>query len=151
MHKSGLVSMLLGAAFVLGLGVTASQAGPTLEHRKAVMKGIVGHIKALGAVAKGKAQADAGTVVHAMALDELSASIKFLFPKDSGGGESRAKPEIWIEWAKFEAAAHALSAATPALVVAAKSGDAGQIGAAIGPVGKACGGCHKPFRVPKKK
>ena len=149
MRRFGFASVVIAVA--LSFSFTAVRAGSTQEHRKAVMQGIVGHIKALGAVAKGKAKADAGTVVHAMALDELSASVKFLFPKGSGGGDSRSKPEIWTEWDKFEAAAHALSAATPALVAAAKTGDAGQIGAAIGPVGKACGGCHKPFRKPKKK
>ncbi len=41
-------------------------------------------------------------------------------------------------------------AATPILVAAAKTGDAGAILGALKIVGKNCGGCHKPYRVPKK-
>jgi cytochrome c556 len=65
--------------------------------------------------------------------------------------ETRAKPEIWSDAAGFAGKLETLAAATPALVAAAKTGNAGAIGAALGKVGKTCGGCHKPFRVPKKK
>ena len=61
----------------------------------------------------------------------------------------RAKPEIWTDWAKFEAAAKDFQDAAPKLVPAAKSGVANQIPAARGAVGKTCGACHKPFRKPE--
>lgn len=142
----------LGVAGVTALAASTVWAGmmSPAAQRQVVMKGNAGHMKALSAVAKGEAKADAGTVVHAMALRELSVTIEHLFPQGSGGGESRAKPEIWSDWAGFTKAADAFAAATPALVAAAQSGDAGQIGAALGEVGKTCGGCHKPYRAEKK-
>lgn len=151
MHGFGVKSLITSAVLALAMTVTAAQAGSPQPTRSAVMKGQLGHMKALGAVAKGKAKADAGTVVHAMALNELSNTIHFLFPKGSGGGKSRAKDEVWTQWEKFKDAAHAFNAATPALVAAAKTGEPGKIGAALGAVGKACGACHKAFRSPKKK
>jgi cytochrome c556 len=129
--------------------VAAAMMSP-MQQRAVVMKGLGGHMKALGAVAKGEAKADAGTVVHAMAVHELSATVAHLFPAGSGGGESRALPKIWEDWDGFVKAAGAFEAATPQLVAAAKTGDAAQIGAALGAVGKTCGGCHKPYRAEKK-
>jgi cytochrome c556 len=146
-----LFGILLGAAMALSLSNAAVQAGTAHEARSAAMKSMVGHMKVLGAVAKGKAKADAATSVHGMALQSISMTIPYLFPKGSGGGTSRAKDEIWAQWDKFQASADALAAATPALAAAAKTGDAAQIGTAIGAVGKACGACHKAFRAPKKK
>jgi cytochrome c556 len=143
----------IGLALVFAFGaVSISSAAPmsVAEKRSAFMKGIGGHMKALGAVAKGEAKADAGTVVHAMSLQTLALAVQQMFPEGSGGGTTRAKPEIWQEWDKFSAAADAMIDATPALVAAAQTGDAGAIGAALGGVGKTCGGCHKPFRAPEK-
>ncbi|MDP7641941.1 MAG: cytochrome c, partial [Alphaproteobacteria bacterium] len=67
----------------------------------------------------------------------------------SGDGDTDALPSIWQDWAKFEAAAKTLQTAAANLADAAGSGDMAAIGAAAGAVGKACGGCHEPFR--KKK
>ena len=72
-----------------------------------------------------------------------------IFPAGTGDGDTGALPSIWQDWAKFEAAASALQSAAAKLADAAGSGDMAAIGAAAGAVGKACGGCHEPFR--KKK
>ncbi len=133
------------------MAASAATAGMSdLERRQTVMRGMAGHMKNIVAVAKGKAQAGPETIIHAQAVRELSATIAVLFPAGSGGGKSRAKPEVWSDNATFMKFADAIAAATPALVAAAKSGDAAAIGAALGGVGKNCGGCHKANRMPKK-
>ena len=93
---------------------------------------------------------DAGTVVHAESLAAMSHTVKLLFAQELISVKSRAKPEIWSDWAGFSKAADDLSMATAAVVEAAKGGDPAAIGAALGDVGKACGGCHKPYRGPEK-
>lgn len=153
------ISFTLAAGVALvGVGVTSAHsdshekmmaATDPIGARDVAMHAIADSMKALGAVAKGEAEPDAATVVHAERIYALSGTVKYLFPEGSTNAESRAKPEIWSDWAKFEAAADDFAMATPALVEAAKSGEAGQIGAALGEVGKTCGGCHKPFRAPK--
>jgi cytochrome c556 len=120
------------------------------ETREGAMKAIGGHLKALGAVAKGEMAPDAGTVVHAESLAAMSHTVKLLFAQELISDKSRAKPEIWSDWAGFSKAADDLSMATAAVVEAAKGGDPAAIGAALGDVGKACGGCHKPYRGPEK-
>ncbi len=72
-----------------------------------------------------------------------------IFPTGSGEGDTDSLPSIWQDWPKFEAAAKTLQTAAADLAVAADSGDMAAIGAAAGALGKACGGCHEPFR--KKK
>ena len=107
-------------------------------------------MKALGAVAKGKAAYSVAIPVHAQAIHDAALTMGLLFPAGSGGAETRSKLEIWTDPAGFSARIDALAAATQTLVAAAKTGDAGAISAALKIVGKNCGGCHKPFRVPKK-
>lgn len=138
-------AVLTGAA----TGAALADAHTVSDQRVLIMKGIAGHMKALGAVAKGEAAADAATAVHGQAIQELALSVRFLWPEGSGGANTRAKDEIWQQWDKFMAASDAFKDAAPQLAAAAKTGDRGQIGAALGAVGKTCGGCHKPFRKPK--
>ena len=146
---------LCAVVLAVGIGLvmvsSASAVMSPAKQRQAAMKALGGHMKAIGAVAKGKAPYSAAIPVHAQAIDEIAQYMGLLFPAGSGGMETRAKPEIWSDAAGFAGKLDALTAATPALVAAAKTGDAGAIGAALGGVGKNCGGCHKPFRVPKKK
>ncbi|MBO6837685.1 MAG: cytochrome c [Alphaproteobacteria bacterium] len=118
--------------------------------RNSAMKAIAGHMKALGAVAKGEATADAGTVVHAQGLNSLAQTVPLLFDVEAIPDKSRAKAEIWSDWAGFQKAADDFAAATQAVVAAAETGDPAQLGAALGEVGKTCGGCHKPFRAPEQ-
>ena len=145
---------VLAAGVAAGIAIAATTSLAAMmsvqEKRTAVMKGLGGHMKALSAVAKGEMEASEATVVHAIAIGEIANTVALLFPEGSGGGDSRALPKIWSDWAGFEKAADDLSAAAPGLIEAAKSGDKGKIGAALGAVGKTCGGCHKPYRAEKK-
>ena len=143
------VSLAVAAPVALADGMMPS-ADSAYETREGVMKAIGGHMKALGAVAKGEAAMDASTPVHAQAVMELSHTVKFLFPEDSITEKSRANPEIWLDWDGFMKASMDFETASAALVEAAAGGDPAALGAALGGVGKTCGGCHKPFRGPEK-
>jgi len=69
--------------------------------------------------------------VHAQAIHDAALTMGLLFPAGSGGAETRSKLEIWTDPAGFSARIDALAAATPTLVAAAKTRDAGAIGAAL--------------------
>ncbi|MDP6707428.1 MAG: cytochrome c [Alphaproteobacteria bacterium] len=144
-------SLLAVAVLAITTFATGAMAESVQENRIKTMKLIVQNFKPLGAVAKGKAPYTMALVGNAEAMVQLSKGILTHFPEGSADSKSRAKPEIWSDWAGFQKAAAAFEAATPGLVVAAKSGDQAKIGAAVGAVGKTCGGCHKPYRKPKKK
>lgn len=59
---------------------------------------------------------------------------------------TKAKPEIWKDWAKFRDAQTRLQGETAKLVAAAKSGDKAAMQGAFGGVGGACKNCHDTFR-----
>jgi cytochrome c556 len=68
------------------------------------------------------------------------------FPKGSEKGETKAKPEIWANWAQFEANMKDLESKAAAVATAAKAGDMNAVKAGFGAMGGACGTCHKAFR-----
>jgi len=148
--------LVLTSVLVLGFALTpsvqAQDKAALVKERGAIMKSVSGTLKALGKSAKaGKVGAkDAARVAKALAGARKFAG---LFPKGTGSDaiKTRAKPEIWAQWPKFEASAGELVAALEGVQKAAASGDAGSLGAAVKTARATCGGCHKPFRGPKPK
>jgi len=62
--------------------------------------------------------------------------------------DSKAKPEIWKEWDKVKMIPEAMHAEEVKLIEVIKTGDAKDVGAAWGAVGKAgCGNCHNNYRM----
>jgi cytochrome c556 len=111
------------------------------------MKANAWHIGPIAAMAKGEMPFDSAKLQHhADALAALSHMIAEGFPEGSTGENSKAKPEIWTNMAGFEAKAVALQQATAALAAAAPTLTQATLGAALGPVGGACGGCHNDFQ-----
>ena len=64
-------------------------------------------------------------------------------------GNTKAKPEIWSQQAKFKAAGDKMVAEVAKLDDAAKSGSLDAIKAAMGGVGGSCKACHDDFRAEK--
>jgi len=138
------------ALTALAMPTTSDAAGSEkhLKYRNGVMWSLASNLGGIFQNMKGEVDAKANIPHHAKALAPLAAAVVAMFPPGSDGG--RTKPEIWSDWAGFERAAANLVTAANALAAVADSGDMGKIGAAAGGVGKACGGCHKPFRAEKK-
>ncbi len=141
------------AAAIALTAMTSVQAADdpanVIKYRQKVMSGISAHIGSIAAVLSGEVSYTGHVAAHARALHDASLMIDDIFPSGSGEGETRAKPEIWQNRAKFEAAAKALQSTTKELASVAETGDMAAVGAQLNKVGEACGGCHKPFR--KKK
>lgn len=144
-----------------GFAVIAALAGPVelqaaddpanvIKYRKSVMGALGGHISAIGAVVKGEASYSQHVAAHAKALHATGLMLGDVFPEGTGEGKTRSLPAIWSEPAKFDSAVKDFQAATAKLAEVAEGGDMAAIGAALGAVGKGCGGCHKPFREEKK-
>jgi len=136
-------------ALLLGIcAVTAQQdAVKTLQ---AAMKGNGKSAGALSAIVKGTNPYDQATVDAALnQLDDTAKKFPTLFPESikgmKGEGDYSPSPKIWDNKADFEA--HVASFAKA--VAAAKSSvkDADTLKAALGPIGKSCGGCHETFRI----
>ncbi|HEY4133604.1 MAG TPA: cytochrome c [Alphaproteobacteria bacterium] len=147
--------MTLMVAFCLSAGGASAQtAEAAAKERQAVMKSFGDWSKTLAASAK-SGTADAAT---AKAADDISAGMQklpALFPAGSGldklPGSTRAKPEIWANFDKFQGYAKDGQAAFTQVATAAKSGDGAAVTAAFTKAAAVCSACHKEFRGPEIK
>ena len=127
----------------------ADEPANVIKYRQTIMQSHGAHLRPIAMVITGEVSYTEHIVAHARAAHAVSLMLEDVFPEGTDVGDTRAKPEIWQDKAKFEAAVKALQTATGELVSLAESGDLAAIGAQLQKVGQACGGCHKPFR--KKK
>jgi cytochrome c556 len=119
--------------------------GP-IHDRHELMEEIGDHAKKIGAAVK---KNDAKAVVpEADALVAAAKKINALFPPGSTHEHSRAKPEIWQQWDKFQADTAKLEQAATSLAKTAREG--GDIGAGAKQLFGACKSCHDSFRVPEE-
>ncbi len=157
-------SALIGvfAAIALGIGAVAVANVPdhpedVVKYRKSFQQSLAVHMRLMKAVVKGKVSFTGHLADQARALQvsikTLVDNLAALFPAGTGADKlkTRARPEIWLDWKKFEAGAGLLSRETAKLAKAAKGGDMKAFAAQYKAVGKACAACHKPFRAKKKR
>ncbi|MBI1815869.1 MAG: cytochrome c [Deltaproteobacteria bacterium] len=147
--------ILLVSALLLPLALTAARAhdveskdlpaGP-IRDRHELMEGIGKNAKAINDATKSGDNLVVQTAAEQIEKD--SAKITALFPPGSTFEKSRAKPEIWTNWPKFEDGAKQLTATAGALAAAAKTG--GDVPAAAKALFGSCKSCHEQFRVPDK-
>ena len=136
-------------AFTLAAPAQAQFAKPedAIKYRKASLTVMSAHFARLGAMANGrvpydaKAAADNAEVVSALAKLPWAA-----FGEGSDKGDTRAKPEIWKESAKFKEASDKMVAEVGKLNTAAKAGNLDALKAAFGPAAASCKACHDNFR-----
>ena len=148
------LSAVLGIAVALGLSTQAlavDEPENVIKYRQAVMKAIGGHMASIAGVVKGEVSYTDHVAAHANSMNAMSKTVTSIFPEgtDNGSYKTAALPKIWEDWAGFEKAAQAFDTASANLAGVAASGDKQKLAAAFGALGKACGGCHKPYRVKK--
>jgi cytochrome c556 len=139
----GITSMCTGLAFA-----QSSQVDRAIKYRQGIMTAQSWNAGIMGAMIKGERPYDKDEFLRrAMNLDQL---VKWpwegYIPGSDQSPNTRAKPEIWKEQAKFTQYGDRLQAETAKLVAAAKTGDLNQVKGPFGDVGKICSGCHDDFR-----
>jgi cytochrome c556 len=147
--KAILSIMSAALAFTLAVPAQAQFAKPedAIKYRKASFTVMAAHFGRLGAMANGrvpydaKAAAENAEVVSALAKLPWTA-----FGDGTDKGETRAKPEIWKESAKFKEASDKMVAEMGKLNTAAKAGNLDALKAAFGPAAASCKACHDNFR-----
>lgn len=149
--------MRLWKQAVASLAVSASVVGASLavlaadafQDRHMAMEEVNDAMKALGAIAKKQAPFDAAVVkANATTIADNLKLASTLFPAGSGGGDSRAKPEIWTDAAGFE---KTMKDAQAAAVALQSVPDEAAFGPALGALGGNCKACHDKYRLPPKK
>ncbi len=139
----------VGVAFAtVGISSSNAQMSEIAKQRTAAMKTMGGNMKKLGeAVGAGD---NAAAAAAATEINRIASQIPSLFPEGSGTGETRAKAEIWQDFADFRSKANGVEAASAKVVADAGAGSLGSDPkAVVGSIGSNCGACHKTYRAPK--
>jgi len=122
-----------------------------IDYRQKVMSGVGADMGAISDILKHGLPYTDAIAIHANRLEDAASLIPTAFRQNVTAGPTDAKPEIWQKADEFKKAGDALAAAADELEDAADDGDPAAIQAAFKELGKACGGCHKPFRKPKEE
>ncbi len=150
-------SVVVGSLAVVAVAACATSEPPKMSATEAIaarqklMKEQGAAMRAIqDKIKTGQIQAVAG---DAEKLAQTANQIAPLFPPGSlDAATSRAKPDIWQEWSKFNGYAKALDTKAIQLAATARGGNAQATGAAATDLGKTtCGACHNAFRGPEIK
>ena len=152
------MTSLAAAGILMMFGALAQAAedpfADAVETRHGLMLQMASELGKMGAMVKGDAAYDAAIAAKAAADLAAIASVLSMeqFPAGSEidkAADSFAKPEIWANEPDFLAKLADLNAAAAALQPLAVA-DLESLKAGMGSVGKACGACHTPYRVPEE-
>jgi len=143
------------AAIACTAGAVSAQDAPfarEISARQGIMTYRAIQLGALGAMAKGEVEYNTEAAQSAadnlLAISVLDTSM--LWPQGSGhdaNPDSDVAPSLWDPASDIGGKAKALAEAATAMQAAAGQG-LDSLRSAMGPVGEACGGCHKVARVP---
>jgi cytochrome c556 len=142
---------LMGTLLALALSVPAhaqfAKPEDAVKYRKASFTVMAAHFGRLGAMASGRAPYDAKAAAeNAEIVATLSKLPWAAFGEGTDKGDTRAKPEIWKEAAKYKEASDKMQLEIGKLNTAAKAGNVDALKAAFGPAAASCKACHDNFR-----
>ena len=142
---------LMGTLLALTLAVPAqaqfAKPEDAIKYRKASYSVMATHFGRLGAMANGRVPYDAKLAAENAELVAVLSKLPWAaYGEGTDKGDTRAKPEIWQESAKFKEASDKMQAEIVKLNVAAKAGNLDALKAAFGPAAASCKACHDNFR-----
>ena len=119
-----------------------------IKYRQSAMFMQSQHFGRIGAMANGKVPFDAKVAAeNADLVAEISKLPWAAFgPGTDKGGNTKAKPEIWTDQAKFKETNEKLMADTAKLAAAAKTGNLDSLKTAFAATADTCKSCHDAFR-----
>ncbi len=140
---------LAAAALVAALPASAqfAKAEDAIKYRKSAFTLMGAHFGRIGAMVQGKAPFDAKVAAeNADLLVTLGKLPWAAFGEGTDKGDTRAKPEIWKEQAKFREEADKMQAELQKLAQSAKTGNLDAIKTSFGAAGQTCKACHDSYR-----
>ena len=134
-------------ASVFANAAFAQKPEDAIKFRRGVMAVIGWNFGPMAAMAKGDRPYDAAAFArHAEIVAFMSKLPLEGFVPGSDTGETKAKPEIWLDMDDFKAKLEKMQAEVAKLAEVAKAGDLNTSKAQLGEAGKACKACHDKYR-----
>jgi cytochrome c556 len=138
----------LALATALPAAAQFRNAEAAIKYRQSAMSIQNNHLGRLFAMTNGQVPFDAKAAqenIEIVAL--LNSRVQFAaFTDGSDKGNTKAKPEIWMEKDKWTAAVAKSQDDVNKLVAAGKTGNQEQIKVAVGAVAASCKACHDAYR-----
>ena len=145
--KRLLVTALVGLATALPAAAQFQKPEDAIKYRKAAFTVMAAHFSRIGAMSAGRVPFDAAVAAANAELVATMSKLPFAgFGEGTNTGDTRAKPEIWSNRAKFDAGAAKMQEELAKLNMAAKGGNLDAIKTAFGAAGQTCKACHDDFR-----
>jgi len=147
--KTSVSIALLTTALAFTTAASAQFAKPedAVKYRKNALFVMQQNFGRVAAMASGKTPFDAKIAADSAAVADYTAKLPWAaFGEGTDKGDTRAKPEIWKESAKFKEAADKMQAEMSKLAAAAKGGNLDSIKTAVNATGGTCKTCHDAFR-----
>lgn len=146
--KRLIAAMLLAACgSVLAGSAFAQKPEDAIKYRRGVYAVIGWNFGPMAAMVKGDRPYDAAAFArHAEIVAYMSKLPLEGFVPGSDSGDTKAKPEIWLDMDDFKAKLEKMQGEAAKLAEVAKRGDLGAVRAQFGETGKSCKACHDEYR-----
>jgi cytochrome c556 len=146
-----IASIAVAAALaMLAAPASAQFAKPedAIKYRQGALSVMGAHFGRIGAMVNGKAPYDAKAAESNAEIVAYMAKLPWagFIPGTDTGGNTKAKPEIWTEQAKFKDNSEKLVAETAKLATAARVGNLETLKTAFTGAAETCKSCHDHFR-----
>lgn len=143
------VWFLILAAFLATSAQTAMAQKPedAIKYRQSVFTVIGWNFGSMAAMAKGKKPYNAEEFARNAEIVAFMSKLPLEgFTPGSESGDTRAKPDIWLDMEDFKAKLHKMQQEVEALAKVAKTGDLAAAKSQLGEAGQACKACHDKYR-----
>lgn len=138
----------LGTLAALPAAAQFQKPEDAVKYRQSAMALQSNHLGRLFGMANGRVPYDAKVAADQIEIVAMLNKLQFVAFVDGSDkvAGTKAKPEIWSQRDKWNAAVAKSQDDVTKLVAAGKVGTLDALKAAVGPVGGSCKGCHDDFR-----
>jgi cytochrome c556 len=146
-HTLSIIGTLLAITMAVPAQAQFAKPEDAIKYRKASFNVMAAHFGRVGAMANGRMPYDAKLAQENAEIAAVMAKLPWAaFGEGTDKGDTRAKPEIWKEAAKYKEASDKMQAEMVKLNTAAKAGNIDALKVAFGPAAASCKACHDAFR-----
>jgi cytochrome c556 len=136
---------VFGAALFAYTAVSAATPDETITARRASQKEVLELVKSVSTALKSNAGASS-VVDQLTTIADRAQHWKAFFPEGTGVGNTRARPEVWTNRAKFDSIADSYAADFAKALTLAKAGDTPGLVEQFKKATGNCDACHTDFR-----